>query len=83
MREFHSEDYETLSTGEMRRREERPDLEARLERWGVKPTDFIPGFRITYRELDNVAYMMQGEGWSGLLGLDEAVQVCVRRPSRR
>ena len=82
MSEFNLDDYETLPTGEMRQRKERPELAERLAKWGVKPTDFIPGFRITYRELDNIAFLMQGEGWSGFVGLDEAVEATVR-PTRK
>lgn len=74
MTDFRLEDYETLSTGEIRQRRERPDLVARLAKWGIKPTDFIPGFRVTYRELDNIASLLRDNGWSGFIGLDEAVE---------
>lgn len=74
---FNLEEYETLPTGEMRQRKENPDLAARLSKWDVKPTDFIPGFRITYRELDNIASMLRDEGWSGFIGLDEAIEAYI------
>jgi len=72
------ETHERLPTGEIRQRRQDPDLVRRLATRGVKPTDFIPGFRITFRELDNIASLMQDEGWSGFIGLDEAVEACVR-----
>lgn len=67
--------HETLPTGEVRQTKEQPDLAERLAGYGIHDTTrFIPGFRITYRELDNIATFMRGQGWSGFIGLDEAVE---------
>jgi len=68
----------TLPTGESRLAETHPDLQLRLSLWGVKASDFIPGFRVTYRELDNICQSMRNEGWSGFIGLDEAVRAVIK-----
>jgi hypothetical protein len=64
---------------------ERPALASHLEQFGLTPDTTILGYRITYRELDNIAEMAKQEGWSGLIGLDRAVQAMVgsRRTRQR
>ena len=61
----------------------RKGLKASLAKHGLKPRDLIPGYRITYQELDNIAYLMRGEGWAGGIGLDEAVKVTLDALNRR
>lgn len=71
--------HQRLPTGELRQVKEQPDLAERLAGFGIHDTTrFIPGFRITYRELDNIAAFMRSQGWSGFIGLDEAVEALGR-----
>lgn len=50
-----------------------PQMYTHLAKHGLTDTDLIPGYRVTYRELHNICQMAQSEGWSGLIGLDDAV----------
>lgn len=69
-----------LPTGETRLAEEAPDLQERLAAFGVHPSQYIPGFRVSYRELDNICRWMRDQGWMGAFGLDEAVRTFMRDP---
>lgn len=45
----------------------------------ANPDELIPGYRVTYGELDRACEYLRGQGWSGLLRFDEAVRSLVSR----
>lgn len=72
--------HERIPTGEFRQTKIPPGEAERLAKLGINPTDFIPGYRVTYRELANICQTARDNGWSGFIGLDEAFETGFERP---
>lgn len=50
-----------------------PQMYTHLAKHGLADADLIPGYRVSYRELHNICEMAKRMGWSGFIGLDDAV----------